>query len=76
LVLVWTSALQGGTVALLDRDEERGRVALDEIRANRGAGEFSLVDVSVAAEMRETIRAADEVRCDWGLGFCCAPRKR
>jgi hypothetical protein len=39
------------------------RVALDEIRANCGAGELSLVDVSVAAEMRETIRAADEVRC-------------
>jgi hypothetical protein len=31
---------------------------LDEIRNRCGAGEFSLVDVSVAAEMRETIRAA------------------
>ena len=29
------------------------RVALDEIRANCGAGELSLVDVSVAAEMRK-----------------------
>jgi hypothetical protein len=35
-----------------------GAALLDEIRNNCGAGEFSLVDVSVAAEMRETIRAA------------------
>lgn len=48
-------AEEGATVVLLDRDEKRGRAALDEIRARTGAGDLFLVDVGIAAEMRETM---------------------
>jgi NAD(P)-dependent dehydrogenase (short-subunit alcohol dehydrogenase family) len=48
-------AEEGATVALLDRNEERGRAVLDEIRLISRASEFYPVDVGVEAEMRATI---------------------
>lgn len=45
----------GATVALLDRDEERGRAALDQIRPISKASEFYPVDVGVDAQMQATM---------------------
>jgi NAD(P)-dependent dehydrogenase (short-subunit alcohol dehydrogenase family) len=51
-------AEEGASVALLDREEEHGRAASEQIRASGGACEFFRVDVAAEAEM---IAALDQV---------------
>ena len=49
-------AEEGATVVMLDRDEERAGVALNEIRTNGGAVEFFPVDVGIAVEVQSVMQ--------------------
>src|SRR5260370_9720276 len=50
---------EGASVALFDRDLDRGETVLREIRTTQGKAMFFPVDVSVEAEVSEAIRRVD-----------------
>jgi NAD(P)-dependent dehydrogenase (short-subunit alcohol dehydrogenase family) len=50
---------EGASVAILDRDLDRGEAVLKEIRATQGKAMFFSVDVSVEAQVSEAIRRVE-----------------
>lgn len=56
-------AHEGGHVLVIDRDEEHGRAAVDEIEQSGGSAVFSACDVSVPAQVQATVGVALE---RWG----------
>jgi NAD(P)-dependent dehydrogenase (short-subunit alcohol dehydrogenase family) len=51
---------EGASVAIFDRDLDRGEAVLQEIRATQGRAMFFLVDVSVEAKVSEAIRRVED----------------